>query len=350
MDMEMDHVIHLSYVYESATTTKAGAYSMAARQTRRRTETYIRALHLLLLALAVNVFFAAVGGAADEVPLSEDVSFPRPFERSVVDDEVLAECLSLGDLSVLDSTAAREPIAWRSGPYAGYLLQTTAAVTVPDTSKSRPITRWTRPLDRGAGFLPDTSLRYLRGGPGPGPITRGTFTAELFVPAEIIEPLPLIVTTPPAQSPYDFRTYRDMVRRVASYGFIVIVSAEPNSRKGWRSEKKLGDRGIDLLRYIEHQNEMPDSLLYKKYNGKAGVWGISMGGGAAMYAGITPDSGFDAIYGLAPTYHAHDKSTEEGGYGAWDMDDLKGTNIITLASCSRFSVCMYSRVPSVHVG
>ena len=304
----------------------------------------MRALVVALFVVGVAVVGGHTGRAAAQG------SDARPFDRSAVDDEVLAECLSFGDLSVLTSTDARDPIAVRHGPYMDTMLQTTAVVTVPDTSKSKPITEWPPRLDDLGSSSPDHSLAYYRGGPGPGPVLDGDFIAELFVPANITTPLPLIVTTPPAQSPWTFRTYRDMVRRVASQGFIAIVSAEPNSRKGWRSEKTIGDRGIDLLRYIEHQNEMPDSLLYKKYNGKAGVWGLSMGGGAAMCAGITPDSGFDAIYGLAPTYHAHDKSTEEGGYGAWDMDDLKGTNIITLASCSRFSVCMYSRVPSVHVG
>ena len=283
---------------------------------RRRVPVSMRALVVALFVVGV----AVVGGHTGRV--TAQGSDARPFDRSAVDDEVLAECLSLGDLSVLTSTDAREPMVVGEGPYMDTILQTTAVVTVPDTSTSRPITEWPRQLDYLGVAQPDHSPAYYRGGPGPGPVLDGDFIAELFVPANITTPLPLIVTTPPAQSPWTFRSYRDISRRVASYGFIVIVSAEPNSRKGWRSEKKIGDRGIDLLRYIEYQNRMPDSLLYKKYNGKAGVWGISMGGGGAMYAGITPDSGFDAIYALAPTYHAHDKTTAEGGYGAWDMKDL----------------------------
>ena len=42
-----------------------------------------------------------------------------------------------------------------------------------------------------------------------------------------------------------------------------------------------------------------------------------------MYAGINPDSGFDAIYALAPTYHASDPKRREGGFGAWSTADLK---------------------------
>lgn len=78
------------------------------------------------------------------------------------------------------------------------------------------------------------------------------------------------------QSPYSFRTYREVNRKVASYGYITIVSAEENSRRGWMSEVKIGDRGIVLKRFIEAQNLDPESLLYQKYSGKAGVWGMSM--------------------------------------------------------------------------
>lgn len=42
------------------------------------------------------------------------------------------------------------------------------------------------------------------------------------------------------------------------------------------SEVKIGDRGIVLKRFIEAQNLDPESLLYQKYSGKAGVWGMSM--------------------------------------------------------------------------
>ena len=45
---------------------------------------------------------------------------------------------------------------------------------------------------------------------------------------------------------------------------------------------KIGDRGIQLKQFVEHQNEMPESLLYGKWNGKAGVWGMSMVRGPPM--------------------------------------------------------------------
>lgn len=111
---------------------------------------------------------------------------------------------------------------------------------------------------------------------GYRPIKEGCFTAEMFLPRNITEPLPLIVNTPPMQSPYSFRTYREVNRKVASYGFMTIVSAEENSRRGWMSEVKIGNRGIQLKQFIEAQNEKPESLLYQKYSGKAGVWGMSM--------------------------------------------------------------------------
>lgn len=42
-----------------------------------------------------------------------------------------------------------------------------------------------------------------------------------------------------------------------------------------------------------------------------------------MYSGINPESGFDAIYALAPTYHASKPERREGGYGAWNTADLR---------------------------
>ena len=92
-----------------------------------------RGVSISIFAL-VGVLFVFAGRAAAQG------SDPRPFDRSAVDDEVLAECLSLGDLSVLTSTDAREPMVVGEGPYMDTILQTTAVVTVPDTSKSRPIT------------------------------------------------------------------------------------------------------------------------------------------------------------------------------------------------------------------
>ena len=209
------------------------------------------------------------------------VDMPHPFgyNRDGMDEYVLRDCLEAGDLSFLgDAESVRAIYEMRSGPYDGTLLQTQAVVTVPDTSESAPITEWGPPIDLGTGMPNHGAVMFSF---GDGPVQDGTFIAEMWVPSNFTEPLPLIVNTPPMQSPYSYRTYREVMRKVATYGFIMIVSAEKNSRH-WKSEVKIGDRGIQLKQFVEHQNEMPESLLYGKWNGKAGVWGMSMVRGPPM--------------------------------------------------------------------
>ena len=209
------------------------------------------------------------------------VDMPHPFgyNRDGMDEYVLRDCLEAGDLSFLgDAETVRAIYEMRSGPYDGTLLQTQVVVTVPDTSESAPITEWGPPIDLGTGMPNHGAVMFSL---GDGPVQDGTFIAEMWVPSNFTEPLPLIVNTPPMQSPYSYRTYREVMRKVATYGFIMIVSAEKNSRH-WKSEVKIGDRGIQLKQFVEHQNEMPESLLYGKWNGKAGVWGMSMVRGPPM--------------------------------------------------------------------
>lgn len=267
----------------------------------------------IVVVLAVAASTAILGA---EAQLQGDSRLNREY----MDERVFAECLGEENLKALGDADIRYTLDARSGPYMDDIIQTTVKVCVPDPADSPAIKYWTAPFDLGTGAPNYGSIFDLF---GYRPIKEGCFTAEMFLPRNITEPLPLIVNTPPMQSPYSFRTYREVNRKVASYGFMTIVSAEDNSRRGWMSEVKIGNRGIQLKQFIEAQNEKPDSLLYQKYSGRAGVWGMSMGGGAALYAAYNKEAGFEAVYALAPTYHASDEKKKEGGYGAWNTIDMK---------------------------
>ena len=75
----------------------------------------------------------------------------------------------------------------------------------------------------------------------------------------------------------------------ASHGFITITTTEAPSRD-WNdfAEIKIGDRVLDLLRFVESQSATEGSWLHGKYNGFAGVYGVSMGGGAGLYGAPLP--------------------------------------------------------------
>ena len=144
----------------------------------------------------------ALAGAAMLVSASshdEVAPMPHPFghKRDDMDVHALRSCLEAGDLSFLgDAETVRSIYEMRSGPYDGDLLQTQAVVTVPDTARSAPILEWLPPIDRGTG-VPNHAAGLTF---GPEPVQDGTFIAEIWVPSNITEPLPVRARVPLSRS------------------------------------------------------------------------------------------------------------------------------------------------------
>ena len=131
----------------------------------------------------------------------------------------------------------------------------------------------------------------------PGRQTTGLITAQIHFPRELMTAensdvqLPVIVLAPPLQVAAEFIAalftidfFEFVLEYFASHGYITITTTEVSSRE-WNdfAEIKIGHRVIDLLKFVESQSNTEGSWLYGKYNGYAGVYGVSMGGGAGLY-------------------------------------------------------------------
>ena len=158
--------------------------------------------------------------------------------------------------------------------------------------------------------------------------------AQLHFPKELINAgarLPIIILAPPLQVANEFiaslfqtDTFIFVLEYFASHGFMTITTTEVSS-KAWNegAEIKIGNRVLDLLRFVEAQSERSGSWLENRYNGFAGAYGVSMGGGASLYVSTLADANVAAAAVLVPSYFGADPSDDRGGFGAYNVRDLK---------------------------
>ena len=187
-----------------------------------------------------------------------------------------------------------------NGPYTP--LTGFAQVLLDDVAASPVLTRLGR-------FNPSSGESVYN---DPGRKTSGYITAQIHYPRELMadpeRQLPVIVLSPPLQVANElvasfFQTdfFLPYLRFFASHGFITITTTETSSKEWNRgAEIKIGNRVMDLLRYVEAQNDTPGSFLYNRYNKFAGAFGVSMGGGALLYTNTLANSGLAATAVIVP--------------------------------------------------
>ena len=112
--------------------------------------------------------------------------------------------------------------------------------------------------------------------------TSGLLTAQIHYPRELLadksKKLPVLVLARPLQvaneivaSFFTLEFFYDQLQFFASHGFITITTTEHSSTDwNYEAEIKIGERSMQLLRYIEAMNTRPGSWLFQRYNQFAG--------------------------------------------------------------------------------
>ncbi|MEY3351422.1 MAG: hypothetical protein RIQ50_1533, partial [Bacteroidota bacterium] len=142
------------------------------------------------------------------------------------------------------------------------------------------------------------------GGFGSGGGTGRQIQTEIYYPATSAgDDTPFAATTAPVivfghGFVMSWDAYMNLVDHFVPLGYIL---AFPRTEGSFTPDHL--DFGKDLVivgNRMEQENTNSSSIFYNKYNGKKGVVGHSMGGGATFLAAAESNASFDLAVGLAP--------------------------------------------------
>ncbi|MFY7989443.1 MAG: T9SS type A sorting domain-containing protein [Fluviicola sp.] len=142
------------------------------------------------------------------------------------------------------------------------------------------------------------------GGFGSGGGTGRQIQTEIYYPATSAgDDTPFAATTAPVivfghGFVMSWDAYMNLVDHFVPLGYIL---AFPRTEGSFTPDHL--DFGKDLVivgNRMEQENTNSSSIFYNKYNGKKGVMGHSMGGGATFLAAAESNASFDLAVGLAP--------------------------------------------------
>jgi len=124
--------------------------------------------------------------------------------------------------------------------------------------------------------------------------TAGTFEAEVFVPAEATEALPLVIFNHGFQlTAAEFTTYGEWL---ASHGFVAVLPTIGDNLISARTHAELG---ADAIAWLDHLLSTSDGYDGGYLDGAIGIAGHSRGGKQSLLA-AADDARFAAVFGVDP--------------------------------------------------